>query len=69
MFAFLKENEVGQEHALFYIAFATYLELRGNYTAADNVYQQGINRLADPVDRIRAKFDEFQHRMVRHNFD
>ena len=65
VFKFLKENEIGQSHALFYIAHATFLELRGNYAAADNVFQQGLNRLATPQDRLRAKFDEFQHRMAR----
>ncbi len=65
VFKFLKENEVGQTHALFYIAHATFLELRGSYAAADNVFQQGINRLATPQDRLKAKFDEFQHRMAR----
>jgi Mad3/BUB1 homology region 1 len=65
VFKFLKENEVGQSHALFYIAYATFLELRGSYAAADNVFQQGLNRLAAPQDRLKAKFDEFQHRMAR----
>jgi checkpoint serine/threonine-protein kinase len=65
VFKFLKENEVGQSHALFYIAYATFLELRGSYSAADNVFQQGLNRLAAPQDRLKAKFDEFQHRMAR----
>ena len=65
VFKFLKEHGIGQGHALFYIAYATFLELRGNYAAADNVYQQGINRLATPMDRLKAKFDEFQHRMAR----
>lgn len=64
VFAFLKENGIGQEHALYYIAFATYLEARGGYAKADAVYQQGINMLAAPVDRLRAKFAEFQQRMV-----
>lgn len=65
VFKFLKEKEVGQSHALFYIAYATFLELRGSYSAADNVFQQGLNRLAAPQDRLKAKFDEFQHRMAR----
>ncbi len=52
------------EHALYYIAYATYLEFRGNYAKADAVYQQGMNRLAAPVDRLKAKFAEFQQRMV-----
>ena len=62
---YLKENEIGQEHALFYIAYATFLELKGNYASADKVYQQGINRLAAPMDRLRSKFSDFQHRMAR----
>ena len=64
VFSFLKENGIGQEHALYYVAFATYSETRGAYAQADAVYQQGINRLAAPVDRLRAKFQEFQQRMV-----
>jgi hypothetical protein len=65
VFTYLKENEIGQEHALFYIAYATFLELKGNYAGADKVYQQGINRLATPMDRLRTKFNDFQHRMAR----
>ncbi len=59
-----QENDIGLEHALYYIAYATYLEFRSNFAKADSVYQQGINRLANPVDRLKAKFQEFQHRMV-----
>ena len=61
---YTQENEIGLDHALYYIAYATYLEFRGNYAKADAVYQQGINRLAAPVDRLKAKFAEFQQRMV-----
>lgn len=32
-----QENGIGLEHALYYIAFATYLELRGSYAKADAV--------------------------------
>jgi hypothetical protein len=53
-----------QDHALFYVALATYLEAQGGYASADSAYQQGINRLAAPLDRLRAKFEEFQQRMV-----
>lgn len=68
-FCTLQENSIGLDHALYYIAFATYLEFRGNYAKADSVYQQGINRLATPVDRLKGKFQEFQHRMVgKHSY-
>ena len=31
------------------------------------MYQQGINVLAAPVERLRAKYAEFQQRMVKHS--
>lgn len=65
VFCFLKENDIGQDHALYYVAYATYLEARGGYAKADAVYQQGIDRLAAPVERLRGKFAEFQQRMAR----
>lgn len=40
-------------------------QARGGYATADAVYQQGINVLAAPVERLRAKYAEFQQRMVR----
>jgi hypothetical protein len=64
VFAFLKANEVGTGHALFYVAYATALEWRGAYARADAAYQQGLNRLAAPAERLRSKFLEFQARMV-----
>ncbi len=60
-----QEKDVGQGHALYYIAAATYLEYRGAYARADSMYQQGINKLAAPLERLRGKFQEFQQRMVR----
>ncbi|PSC71993.1 mitotic checkpoint serine threonine-kinase BUB1 [Micractinium conductrix] len=65
VFSFLRENNIGQDHVLFYIAHATYLEARGGYAKADAVYQAGIARLAAPQDRLRAKFADFQQRMAR----
>ncbi len=65
VFAFLREAGVGQGHALFHIAHATYLELRGAFAAADAAYARGLAAGAAPAERLRAKFDEFQHRMAR----
>eukprot|EP00884_Botryococcus_braunii_P009332 jgi/Botrbrau1/183/Bobra.0022s0163.1 len=65
VFQFLQDQGIGQDFALFYIAFATYLELKGNFARADAVYQLGLQRMAYPVDRLRAKYQELQNRMVR----
>jgi hypothetical protein len=65
VFAFLRDREIGQMHALFYIAYATFSELKGNYSDADSAYQKGIDKGAVPAERLEQKFKEFQHRMVR----
>eukprot|EP00890_Picochlorum_soloecismus_P001373 jgi/Picsp_1/2236/NSC_05700-R1_protein len=65
IFAFLRDREIGQMHALFYIAYATFSELKGNYSDADSAYQKGIDKGAAPAERLEQKFKEFQHRMVR----
>lgn len=65
VFAFLRDREIGQMHALFYIAYATFSELKGNYSDADSAYQNGIDKGAVPAERLEQKFKEFQHRMVR----
>eukprot|EP00955_Chlamydomonas_euryale_P001884 21216-Chlamydomonas_euryale.AAC.25 len=39
-----QEKRIGHEYALFYEAHATYNELKGNCTTADQVYNEGIAR-------------------------
>lgn len=65
VFSFLIDHDIGQSHSLFYIAYATFCELRRNYAVADSVYHKGIEKQAAPVERLEQKFSEFQHRMVR----
>ena len=39
-----QENDIGQEHALFYEAHATYYELRGSFAKAAAAFEDGIQR-------------------------
>lgn len=43
VFLHLAERGIGREHALLYEAYATYLELKGNFSQAELVFQEGIN--------------------------
>ena len=86
----MQEHDIGQDFALYYMAFATYLELRGSFAKAEAVFEAGLERcaihfdqaakpyqvvqlslsccccrMAHPVDKLRAKHQELQHRMVR----
>eukprot|EP00775_Hariotina_reticulata_P004959 gene4959-5200_t len=65
VFLFLESRDIGRDHALLYEAYATYLELKGNYQQADLVFQEGINRLAKPVERLKQKYVAFQQRMAK----
>jgi hypothetical protein len=40
----LQENDIGQDFALFYSAYAAYLELRGSFEKAEAVFQTGLKR-------------------------
>lgn len=64
IFQFLQKKDIGQKYSLFYEAFSTFLELRGRYTEAMNVFQKGIANSAQPEERLKLKFEDFQRRMV-----
>lgn len=42
----LQENNIGQDFALYYLAYAAYMELRGSFTKADAIFQDGLARCA-----------------------
>ena len=44
-----QENGIGQDFALFYIAYAAYLELRGNFAKAEAVFQAGLEKCARQI--------------------
>jgi hypothetical protein len=40
----VQEKDIGRDFALYYEAYATYFELRGNFQSADAVYMDGVQR-------------------------
>ena len=40
----LQEHGIGQDFAMYYIAYAAFSELRGNFSRAESIYQQGMER-------------------------
>ena len=49
----LQENEIGQNHALFYMAYAAFMELRGNFGKAEAVFEMGLDRWGLSPAKIR----------------
>ncbi|GLC34411.1 hypothetical protein PLESTB_000731400 [Pleodorina starrii] len=65
VFLFLKENGIGRDFALYYEAYATYFELKGNFQGADAVYMDGIQRGVKQLERLKQKHNAFQQRMAQ----
>ncbi|KAJ2837897.1 protein kinase [Coemansia erecta] len=64
VFQFLVANRIGDSQAVFYEEYAKHLESVGSVRKADEVYQLGIARKAQPLARLERRFDEFQRRVI-----
>ncbi|KAG8462647.1 hypothetical protein KFE25_004623 [Diacronema lutheri] len=65
IFRFLRANEVGLDHALLWEAWAAVLEARRELQRADETFEAGVARRAQPLDHLRARHGMFQQRMTR----
>ncbi|KAI0036111.1 Mad3/BUB1 homology region 1-domain-containing protein [Vararia minispora EC-137] len=64
IFRYLLANEIGTSFSLLYEEHAIALEKSGRRTQADEIYLLGINRNAEPLERLQVKHREFQKRMM-----
>ena len=65
VFKYLHANRIGEDCALFFMAWAWCAEHKGNVSFADKVYKRGIARKAAPIERLSARYRQFQRRMFR----
>ncbi|OZJ05138.1 hypothetical protein BZG36_01394 [Bifiguratus adelaidae] len=65
LFKFLASKDIGQNLAAFYEEYAAYLEGKQKYDNAREVLELGIYRRAEPLVRLKRKFDAFQVRMMK----
>lgn len=52
------------DFALFYEAWASALEMQEKYSRVQEVYEMGINKRAEPLERLKRRRQEFEARMV-----
>ncbi|KAJ2465971.1 protein kinase [Coemansia sp. RSA 2322] len=64
VFQFLLANKIGDSLAILYEEYAKALESLSKVRKADEVYQLGIARKAQPLARLQRRFDEFQRRVM-----
>jgi hypothetical protein len=63
-FAYMRTHRIGGESALFYEAWATTLEYKKDFGAADAAYRLGLEHDAQPKNRLEQRQHEFLARMV-----
>ncbi|KAJ1394961.1 Mad3/Bub1-like proteiny region 1 [Sesbania bispinosa] len=59
IFAFLVANEIGKTHSDFYISYALHLESKNKFKAANQTFELGISRNAQPIDKLKAAYRKF----------
>lgn len=65
MYSYLHSQGIGISLAQFYISWAEEYEARENFKKADIVFQEGIERKAEPLDRLQSQHRQFQARVSR----
>ncbi|NXS14187.1 BUB1B kinase, partial [Neodrepanis coruscans] len=65
LYSYLRSQEIGTTLALLYITWAEALEARGSFKKADLIFQEGLQRQAEPLDKLQAHHRQFQARVSR----
>ncbi|XP_010013680.1 PREDICTED: mitotic checkpoint serine/threonine-protein kinase BUB1 beta, partial [Nestor notabilis] len=65
LYSYLRSQEIGTTLALLYITWAEVLEARGSFKKADLIFQEGLQRKAEPLDRLQSHHRQFQTRVSR----
>ncbi|XP_027517905.1 mitotic checkpoint serine/threonine-protein kinase BUB1 beta isoform X2 [Corapipo altera] len=65
LYSYLCSQEIGTTLALLYITWAEALEARGNFRKADLIFQEGLQRKAEPLDKLQSHHRQFQARVSR----
>ncbi len=55
IFKFMYTNKIGEDLALFYMAWAYVTERAGNFSFTENIYTKGINRYYNDASYMHAR--------------
>lgn len=64
IYRFMLANDIGTEFALLYEEHAAVLERDGRKKEADEIYGLGLARKAQPLEHLKARYEDFQKRMM-----
>ncbi|KAI3745568.1 hypothetical protein L6452_07968 [Arctium lappa] len=59
VYSFLDTNKIGERHSIFYIAYASHLESKNKIRTANDIYELGISRNAQPIEKLKSAYKSF----------
>ncbi|XP_022157258.1 mitotic spindle checkpoint protein BUBR1 [Momordica charantia] len=65
IFNFLHANEIGTTHSAYYISYALHLESKAKTKAANDIFNLGISRNAQPIDKLKVAYRMFLSRSMQ----
>ena len=66
VFQHLYQQKIGTELAMFWIAWSFVCEKQGDFQFAKKILEKGIRKHAKPLNKLEARFQQFQRRMASH---
>ncbi|XP_020526249.1 mitotic spindle checkpoint protein BUBR1 isoform X2 [Amborella trichopoda] len=64
IYSFLDANEIGQNHAIYYVAYALHMESKNKMKKADEIFNIGIARKAQPIEKLESSYKKFMGRAI-----
>lgn len=59
IYSFLDANKIGQSHSSYYISYALHMESKNKVKCANDIFNLGIERNAQPIEKLKAAYKKF----------
>ncbi|KAM7513950.1 hypothetical protein LguiA_003533 [Lonicera macranthoides] len=64
IYSFLDANGIGQTHSIFFISYALHMESKNKIRTANDIFNSGISRNAQPIEKLKAAYKKFLARSM-----
>ncbi|XP_057502798.1 mitotic spindle checkpoint protein BUBR1 isoform X1 [Actinidia eriantha] len=64
IYSFLEANKIGQTHSIFFISYALHMESKNKIKTANEIFNTGISRDAQPIEKLKAAYKKFLGRSM-----
>lgn len=65
IYSFLDANEIGKSHSVYYVSYALHVESKNKTKLANEIYNLGISRDAQPLENLKEAYRKFIARSMR----